>query len=352
MPFRQAAINALVCVAAISFPAAAQEAPVAAIGAEYLASEPHSAALSIGVLRDGEMHFYYFGMVDKGAGAPTDLTRYEIGSITKTFVGLILARAVAAGKLGLDDDVRRHLEGAYPALEFEGAPVRVLHLANMTSALPDNIPDLSSLEPDPGRFKRARALAAYTRSDFLRDLRHVTPSGEPGKSVGHSNAAAQLLITILENAWGASYDELLSREIERPLRFDAAAASQPIPGHDSEGRTAAALPPANLGQRYSIRDMLRYTALQLDEGDATVQTSHTGTWFTLDGKNAVATPWIITFLPDGGRKLRYSGGTFGFSSYMAFYPERKLGIVLLANNASDTAQDRLGQAAERLAAIE
>jgi CubicO group peptidase (beta-lactamase class C family) len=352
MLFRQAVISSLCCVAAIGFPAAAQEEPVAAIGAEYLASEPHSAALSIGVLRDGEMRFHHFGKVEKGAAAPTDLTRYEIGSITKTFTGLILARAVAAGKLKLDDDVRRHLEGAYPALAFEGAPVRVLHLANMTSALPDNMPDLSSLDPDPGRFKRARALAAYTRSDFLRDLRKVTPTGEPGKNVGHSNAAAQLLIYVLENAWGVGYQELLSREIEGPLKFDASAASQPIAGYDSEGRIAAALPPASLGQRYSIRDMLRYTALQLDEGDATVQASHKGTWFTLDRKNAIATPWIVTFFPDGGRKLHYSGGTFGFSSYMAFYPGRKLGIVLLANNASDTAQDRLGKAAERLAAME
>lgn len=66
----------------------------------------------------------------------------------------------------------------------------------------------------------------------------------------------------------------------------------------------------------------------------------------------VAMPRIVTFLPDGGRRLHYSGGTWGFSSYMALYPERKLGIVVLSNNTSDTAQRRLGEIAGRIAAAQ
>lgn len=352
MTVRIAMIGLLGCLAATSIPAAAQEAPIGALGAEYLAAEPHSAGLSIGILRDSEMRFYHFGTLEKGGNGPSEVTRYEIGSIAKTFTGLILARAVAAGKLGLDDDVRRYLDGEYPKLQFEGAPVRVRHLANMTSALPDNLRDLSALEPDPGRFKRARALAAYTKADFMRDLQNISPSAQPGENVGHSNLAAQLLIYVLERACSTSYEELLAREIERPLEFDTAAPQlKSVPGHDAEGQVTAALPTASFGWRYTLRDMLRYTALQLDERDGAVKVSHEGTWFTLDRKNAVALPWIVTFLP-AGKRLHFSGGTFGFSSYMAFYPERKLGIVLLANNASDTAQDRLGKIAEGIAAIE
>jgi D-alanyl-D-alanine-carboxypeptidase/D-alanyl-D-alanine-endopeptidase len=348
-----AVVASLGYLAAAGIPVAAREADVAVMGAEYLAAEPHSAALSIGILRDGVMHFHHFGAVHDGGAAPDDTTRYEIGSITKTFAGLVLTRAVAAGKLGLDDDVRRYLDGDYPELQFEGAPVRVRHLANMTSALPDNLPDLSALAPDPGRFERARALAAYSKSDFMRDLRKVSPGAKPGDGVGHSNAAAQLLIYVLERACGAPYEELLAREIERPAGIAAAAAGQlAVPGHDAEGRMTAALPTSSFGWRYSPQDMLHYATLQLDERDAAVRASHEGSWFTLDRKNAIALPWIVTFLPDGQRRLHYSGGTFGFSSFMALYPERKLAVVLLANNASDTAQDRLGKIAERIAAIE
>lgn len=281
-------------------------------------------------------------------------TRYEIGSIAKTFTGLILTRAVAEGKLGLDDDVRRYLDENYPGLQFEGTPVRVRHLADMTSSLPDNLPDLSELTPDPGRFERARRLASYSKADFMRDLRTVSPNAKPGDGVGHSNVAAQLLIYVLERACGASYTGLLAREIEQPAGIVAGGTAErtAVPGHDSEGRIAAALPTSSFGWRYSTHDMLRYAAVQLDERDAAVKASHEGSWFTLDRKNAIALPWIITFLPNDQRRLHYSGGTFGFSSFMALYPERKLALVLLANNASDTAQDRLRQIADRIAATE
>ena len=136
------------------------------------------------------------------------------------------------------------------------------------------------------------------------------------------------------------------------MGFDVASSkSDLVPGYDAEGRVAAASPTTDFGWRYTLPDMLRYAALQLDESDAAVKASHEGTWFTLDRKKAVAMPWIVTFLPNG-RLLHSSGGTYGFTSYIALFPERKLGIVLLANNASDTAQGRLGKIAESIAAME
>lgn len=318
---------------------------VESAGREYLVAEA-GVGLSIGVLHDGQSEFFDFGSVAKGGPAPTRDTAYEIGSIAKTISGLLLARAVIAGKLKLDDDVRDYLDGEYPNLVFEGEPVRLLHLANMTSALPDNLPDLSALEPDPGRHARAAALAAYTKAQFLKDLRSVSPSEKPGANVVHSNLAAQLLIYVLERAYGLDYQALLEREIERPLGF---AARSSATGYDAEGRIAAALPRESFGNRYSVADMLRYAALQLDERDPAMRLSHEGSWFTLDRNNAIALSWIATYFPEGGRRYHYSGGTFGFASYMAIYPERKLAIVLLANKSGDTAQGRLGEIAARIA---
>jgi CubicO group peptidase (beta-lactamase class C family) len=330
-------------------PVFAQDAGFAAkarvAGKGYLAAEK-GVGLSIGVLYDGRSYFYDFGAAAKGGPAPTRSTGYEIGSISKTIGGLLLARAVVAGKASLDDDVRKYLDGAYPNLAFEGAPVRLLHLANMTSALPDNLPDLSALDPDPGHLKRAAALAAYGKGRFLEDLRGLAPSAKPGENVAHSNVAAELLIYILERIYGAPYDAILKREIEGPLGFATGAGAT---GYEAGGIAAAALPRDKFGYRYSTADMLLYAALQLDEADPAVALSHKGSWFTLDRKTYVGLTWIVSELPGGGRQLRYSGGTWGFASVMLLYPERKLGIVLLANNASDTGQDRLGEIATQLA---
>jgi CubicO group peptidase (beta-lactamase class C family) len=253
---------------------------------------------------------------------------------------------VIAGKASLDDDVRKYLDGAYPSLAFEGAPVRLLHLANMTSALPDNLPDLSGLGPDPGHVKHAAAVAAYGKGRFLEDLREVAPSAKPGENVAHSNVAAQLLIYVLERIYGAPYDTILKREIEGPLGFATGVGAT---GYETGGIAAAALPRDKFGYRYSTADMLRYAALQLNEADPAVALSHKGSWFTLDRKTYVGLTWIVSELPGGGRQLRYSGGTWGFASVMMLYPERKLGVVLMANNASHTGQDRLSGVATQLA---
>ncbi|MBC9033507.1 beta-lactamase family protein [Sphingomonas sp. JC676] len=333
----------------LPLPALAQdagfEAKVRAAGETYLAAEK-GVGLSIGVLRDGRSHYYDFGTATKGGAASTRDTAYEIGSISKTISGLLLARAVIAGKASLDDDVRKYLDGAYPKLAYEGAPIRLLHLANMTSALPDNLPDLSGLDPDPGHIEHAAALAAYGKDRFLEDLRGVAPSAKPGENVAHSNVAAQLLTHVLERIYGAPYDAILKREIEGPLGFAARGEAM---GYEASGAAAAVLPRDKFGYRYSTADMLRYAALQLNEADAAVALSHKGTWFTLDRKTYVGLTWIVSELPGGGRQLRYSGGTWGFASVMMLYPERKLGVVLMANNASDTAQDKLSGIATQLA---
>lgn len=339
----------LLAVVALSAPATAQDLPLAPKIEEaariYLEQEKGT-GLAIGIVRDGKTSFHNFGSSARGGALVTEQTEFEIGSIAKTMSGLLLARAVLAGKADLNDDVRRYLDGTYPKLEFQGEPVRLLHLANMTSALPDNLPDLSALEPDPGRFKRAAALAAYGKAQFMADLRAVAPSGKPGASVGHSNAAAQLLNYVLERIYGMPFEAILQREIGKPLGFTAGPDAN---GYDAEGRQAAVLPQEHFGDRYSMADMMKYAARQLDERDPAVALSHKGSWFTLDRKTYIGLSWIVGELPEGGRLIRYSGGTWGFSSAMLIFPERRLAIVLMANNASDAAQDRLTAIATLLA---
>lgn len=341
-------MRSMMAMCLLATPALAQQMSVDTVargaGADYLAAEK-GVGLSIGIVRDGKFSSWHFGAIAKGGPTPTADTAYEIGSISKTITSLLLARAVVAGKASLDDDVRKYLDGNWPKLQFNGEPVRLLHLANMTSALPDNLPDLSGIGEDPGRFRTAKAIEAYGKTDFLRDLQKVSPAKRPGEYVAHSNVAAQLLIYVLERVYGEPYETLLAREIERPLGFASKAAAT---GYDAEGNAAAVLPRDKFGWRYSTNDMLRYAALQLNEKDPGVALSHKGTWFTLDKKTWVALNWIVSELPRGGRQLRTSGGTFGFSSVIQLYPERNLAIVLLANRSTPTAQGKLSEAAARI----
>lgn len=306
--------------------------------------------LSVGVYADGQAYFYNAGATRlDGNKAPTGDTIYEIGPIAKTMTSQILARAVVEGRVTLEDDVERHL-GNYPNLANGGVKIRLGHLANMTSQLLDNIPDFTQLRPVPGELTavtQMRVMEKYTRKEFLSQLTRVAPQREPGSDPGHSNVANMLLGVILEKVYGETFDVILAREIEGPLRMRSGTKpdakllavgytddNEPLPPY----RARMAWPSGSL--RYSASDLLRYAAWQMAERDASVKLAHQPTWYTPDRQTWVAFNWIGTQTPHG-RQLRYSGATWGFTSVVELYPDAKLAVVLLSNKAAEGAQTTL-----------
>jgi CubicO group peptidase (beta-lactamase class C family) len=333
---------------------AAEEPPldgtVRELGREWLAAND-GVGLSIGVYANGQRHFHNFGTTRlDGNKLPTKETVYEIGSIAKTMTGQLLARAIVEGRATLNDEASRYLAGSYPNLENGGERVRLLHLANMTSQLLDNIPDLSQVRASPGETlikARMRALESYTRVEFLRQLHVVKPNRPPGGDPAHSNVASMLLGVVLEKLYGEPFEILLAREIEKPLKMGSGTAPTTkllAIGYTEGGEEAPAFAAktqfAAGSLRYSTEDLLRYASWQVAERDASVKLAHKPTWLTLDQRQGVAFYWIIEESPRG-RRLRYSGGTYGFASVCDLYPESGIAVVLLSNKAADGAQESL-----------
>ena len=118
------------------------DALIKRLGEDFM-KDPASVGLSIGFFNNGESYFYNFGTTEKGkALPPSQNTVYEIGSITKTFTSLVLANAVSEGKVRLDDDIRKYLEGNYLNLEYEGKGITLAELVNGTSGLPNFLPSI------------------------------------------------------------------------------------------------------------------------------------------------------------------------------------------------------------------
>jgi serine-type D-Ala-D-Ala carboxypeptidase/endopeptidase len=326
------------------------DTPIRELGREWLAAND-GVGLSIGVYVNGQRLFYNFGATRlDGNKPPTKDTVYEIGSIAKTMTGQLLARAIVEGRADLNDEASKYLEEPYPNLENGGERVRLLHLANMTSQLADNIPDLTQVRTVPGEpliKTRMRVLTSYTRAEFLRQLHMVKPQRPPGNDPAHSNVASMLLGVVLEKLYGESFETILAREIERPLKMGsgtAPAAKLLAVGYtqdNSEAPPFAAKMLYAVGSlRYSTEDLLRFASWQVAERDASVKLAHQPTWLTLDKRQGVAFYWIIEESPRG-RRLRYSGGTYGFAAMCDLYPEAGIAVVLLSNKAADGAQESL-----------
>jgi serine-type D-Ala-D-Ala carboxypeptidase/endopeptidase len=333
------------------------DATVRDLGRQWL-ERNDGIGLTVGIYDNGQRHFYNFGSTQlDGNRPPTQDTIYEIGSISKTLAGQLLARALVEGRASLNDEVEKYLGAPYPNLANGGEKIRLIHLANMTSQLVDNVPDLTQVRKvadEPLATTRMRVIGNYTREEFLAQLHRVAPRTVPGSAPAHSNVASMLLGVVLEKIYGESFDTILTREIEKPLRMGSGtqpnvkllARGYTQDNEELPGFTARmAWPSSSL--RYSADDLLRYASWQLVERDASVKLAHQPTWFTLDRRQSVALYWIVTETPRG-RRLHYSGGTYGFSSIVDLYPQANLALVALSNKASDGAQDTLRNLAAEL----
>ena len=91
----------------------------------------------IGIIDSNGPHYYSFGVKSLKSREPVNENSiFEIGSITKTFTGILLADRVVKGQSKLDDPLQNYLPEGITAPSKNGAAIALVHLANHTSGLP------------------------------------------------------------------------------------------------------------------------------------------------------------------------------------------------------------------------
>ncbi|RFS14131.1 serine hydrolase [Emticicia sp. C21] len=320
------------------------------------AKEYSFVALSIGVTQNGKTYFYNFGTTKyKQKQLPSSTTTYEIGSISKTITGTLLAQAVIDGKVRLDDDIRKYISANYPNLEYEGQPIRLSHLLNHSSGLPFNLP------VKPGKFVTLQDSIAfeqkrtiYTPKDFFTDLHQIKLVNIPGVNLNYSNAATQLLGFILERIYQMPFNELVQKYIASPLKMNRTYSLMPktqqLPGHNGIGKTMSYVLPqeaAAAGIYSTTEDLIRYAQWHIDESNPVVKLTHQPTWGNIQ-YYAMGLNWQMDDKAPMPRRVFQSGGTLGFSSYLIIHPEQKNGIVLLTNVSDQNTQGQLSVIAKEV----
>jgi len=330
------------------------------LGRAFVANPAH-VGLSIGVTSNGARHSYHFGSIDRQRPAlPTGRTIHELASLTKTYTGMLLARAVIDGKLALGDDVRRYLPAGFANLAFEDQPIRIVDLASHTSGLPKNLPPFpAGLAPD----QLVKQYGILSRTAFLQALAEVRLGARPGTVFAYSNAGTQLVGLVLEQVYGMSYDALVQRMIAQPLAMvDTGMAVLPQDAtrtarrYDGTGAPMPALAfwrdvPAAGFLKSTINDQLRYLEWNLDASDPVVALAHRVTFgHTSERGDDIALFWFVHHASDGRRVVRHAGGSFGSTSFALLVPDTGTGIVLLANDAGASTEGALAGMADQLAA--
>ena len=98
--------------------------------------ENHVVGMTVAAVADGEEALFGVGRRDLQSQSPPDgETIYEIGSISKTFTGILLSRK-ENGCAGLDDPSQRHLPEGITLPESGDASIKLRHLTTHSSGFP------------------------------------------------------------------------------------------------------------------------------------------------------------------------------------------------------------------------
>jgi CubicO group peptidase (beta-lactamase class C family) len=309
--------------------------------------------VALGLIQDGKVVFADgFGVRELGGTAKPDAdTLFMIASNTKALTTLMLAKLVDQGKMTWDTPVTTLLPSFKLGDADTTSRVLVKNLICACTGLPRQ--DYEWLFQYKG----------VTSEDALKTLGTMQPTTKFGELFQYSNPLAGAAgfvgghIVSPSLPLGAAYDQAMSDLVFKPLgmtstTFDYAKA---LTGNHAtshaqtvDGKPALAVMELNYsiiplrpagGGWSSIRDMLKYVQMELDEGALPDGTRYIAkdpllarrTPQVSIGRDATYGMGLMVDTKYGTPVVHHGGDLIGYHSDMMWLPEQKVGAVILTN---------------------
>ena len=296
----------------------------------------HASAVVAVAVREGRESVVALGRTAWRGGHPTDPeTAFELGSLTKTFTGLLLAEMATRGEVTLDDPVAAYLPCQAVPRDPAARRITLRDLATYTSGL-RRIP--WAVTGEMMRSGLANPYARYQEADLYRTTARMRTRRPPGSTVRYSTLGYGLLGQALANAAGTDYPALIQERICGPLAMTGTGTAphrEPAIGH----RRRTPVPPWLFGAlagagalRSTGTDMLRYLRAQLAPEATPLASALRLTHQAQAGPQTPAHHLAWFHYRAGGLTLLWlAGGTSGFTTFLGFSPASGAGVVLMAN---------------------
>lgn len=315
-------------------------------------------AMSIALVDDQQLVWAEgFGVADRERRiAASPKTVYQIGSITKVINALAVMQLVEQGRMHLDRPITDYLpEFSMHSRWPQAAPITPRALLCHHAGLPT--------------YLLKGFFSGQSLTELLHELRDEHLAFEPHTVFNYSNLGSDLLGLAVERLTGLPYAEAVQRQLLAPLGMhntgvmpDGARLARGYVHDVPVNPTPVRDIPAG-GLCSNVLDLARL--MRGVFADGTLDGQH------VLGKNLLAATfepqypdqpldfgqrfglgWMLNGLPieGGGQQAWHNGGTKAFVSQLALLPEKKLGVVVLANadNAGDLVYD-IAEEALRLA---
>jgi CubicO group peptidase (beta-lactamase class C family) len=296
---------------------------------------------------------YAWGSADRERGyANRRDTRFNIGSIGKSFTAVAIVQLAEQGKLSLADTIGQHLPN-YPRPAAD--TITIHHLLTHRSGLP------ASFVND--RFWALKDSLRLNR-DYLQLFVDLPLAFEPGTMTLYSNPGYVVLGAIIERISGEEYSEYVRRHIYRPAGMNETDSPTHDPRKIAIGYTLFNAPPtgerrraeplhgaqASGGGQSTVRDLIQFVlALQAGRlvSPAYVEVLITGKESMEPSGPKVIAYGFLDRRVNGVRIIENSGGAPGINAALSFHPVSEYAVAVLANYDPPAATD-VARTIERL----
>lgn len=347
-------------------------------------------AIVCALYQEGQDTTLHYGKVNFLGRKVTDTDLFQIGSVTKTWTGYMLAQRLKNNQLNMNtslslflrnrnkekyatltiEQLVTHTSGlpnysfamlAPPILSYWGISILSTQLILIPLQVPSwviSVPWRLAVIPPPIPF-----FSSYGDKILRFDLRHLSAKRlrKRNGEFHYSNIGMGLLGKIMADKDSISYGEMLQKQVCTPLGLQ-----NTVTRVNKEQRKNYSTPHNILGLKVfrtkfgkggiegagdiksNLKDMLKYLKIQMDstthpEAYQITQLQHK-TYFVSEDKIGLemGLGWI-KYNPDGQNPIIWHNGQVsGSSAFIGFIPDKKIGIVILANTAKAKKITRIG----------
>ncbi len=300
----------------------------------------------VGIISPEGRRTISYGHTGQNDARPLDGdTVFEIGSVSKVFTALLLAEMVQRHEVALEDPVAKYLPAGVKIPERNGRSITLLDLATHTSSLPF-MPEEPAASSDAAAAKDDSAARIYKFLAAYKLQRDI------GSQWDYSNLGYWLLGQALASRAGTDFESLLRMRVIAPLKLTSTAitptsqmkarfavgynaALEPAP-HFPEVPMYASMASAG-GLASTADDLLTFLAETMSYERSPLSAAMASMLATkrpkLTSGESQVLGWVVVGEGDAQFYV-HDGGSFGYSSSVAWDPKQRVGVVVLVNHVT------------------
>lgn len=286
--------------------------------------------ISVAIVRNGDITYATYGAKAKEG----KLYDYEIGSVSKTLLGLVFSKLISENRVSLDDSISEYLE-----LNKDTYYPTISRLLTHTSGYQGYYFETSMI---PNKLSHTTTNDFYnvSKEQLLGRVKSIKLE-DRDYPFCYSNFGISVLGLVLEEIYGRSYTDIMNDYIQNELSLSNTAVAKQsgnLGGYWKWKEDDAYIPAGSIIS--DIRDMAEYLRICMTADGYIEKSFHAVK--TVDANNQTYMDFGIRIDSVGMTWMRdeengyvwHNGSTTDFNSYFAFDRETGTGVVLLGNLGS------------------